>query len=161
MTAASNGAATIVTGVIGADVHCIGINIVEYGLKKAGFNVVSLGIQTPQEEFIDAAVETNARAILVSSVYGHAQLDCRGLRDKCIEAGLDDILLYVGGNLAVQSDAPWAETHAAMKVLGFDRVYPPRAAIAAVIEDLRADLGLPPLPAASSPATGARDEAHG
>jgi len=147
-------AATIVTGVIGADVHCIGINIVEYGLRKAGFNVASLGIQTPQEEFIDAAVETSARAILISSVYGHAQIDCRGLRDKCIEAGLDDVLLYVGGNLAVRSDAPWDETHAAMKALGFDRVYPPRVAIATVIEDLRADLGLPPA-TASAQATGA------
>lgn len=150
MTATTDSQATVVTGVIGADVHCIGINIVEYGLKKSGFNVVSLGIQTPQEEFIDAAVETNARAILVSSVYGHAQLDCRGLRDKCIEAGLDDIILYVGGNLAVRSDATWEETYAAMKALGFDRVYPPRAAIADVIRDLRTDLGLPPLPEAGA-----------
>ncbi|MFO1188653.1 MAG: methylaspartate mutase subunit S [Alphaproteobacteria bacterium] len=159
MMETDDGSLTIVTGVIGADVHCIGINIVEYGLKKSGFNVVSLGIQTPQEEFIDAAVETNASAILVSSVYGHAQLDCRGLRDKCIEAGLDDILLYVGGNLAVRSDATWEETYAAMKAMGFDRVYPPRVAIGEVIKDLRADLGLPPLPATASPADDQRGKA--
>lgn len=46
------------TGVIGADVHTIGIKILEYALSKAGFQVASLGVQTSQEEFIEAAVET-------------------------------------------------------------------------------------------------------
>jgi methylaspartate mutase sigma subunit len=142
MTDASAAGITIVTGVIGADVHCIGINIVEYGLKNAGYNIVSLGIQTSQEEFISAAIETAARAILISSVYGHAQLDCRGLREKCMEAGLNHVLLYIGGNLAVRSDAPWEETYAVMKGLGFHRVYPPRSAIADLIRDLATDLGL-------------------
>jgi methylaspartate mutase S subunit len=42
----------------------------------------------------------------VSSLYGQGELDCRGFRDLCIEAGLDDILLYVGGNLVVGKQ-PW------------------------------------------------------
>ena len=33
-------------------------------------------------------VETNADAIIVSSLYGHGEIDCRGLREKCDEAGL-------------------------------------------------------------------------
>lgn len=131
---------TVVTGVIGADVHCIGINIVEYGLKNAGYQIVSLGVQTSQEEFIAAAIETAASAILVSSVYGHAQLDCRGFRDKMIEAGLDDVLLYIGGNLAVRHDEPWEHTYGVMKDLGFDRVYPPRSSIEEMLRDLDSDL---------------------
>jgi len=34
-------------------------------------------------EFIDAAVETKADAILISSIYGMGILDCEGFRDKC------------------------------------------------------------------------------
>lgn len=35
-----------------------------------------------QDEFVKAAIETAADAILVSSIYGHGELDRRGLRDK-------------------------------------------------------------------------------
>ena len=87
---------TIVLGVIGADCHVIGNKILEHSFKEAGYNVVNLGVMVSQEEFIAAAIESNASAILVSSLYGHGEIDCRGLREKCIEAGLGDILLYVG-----------------------------------------------------------------
>ena len=38
---------------------------------------------------------------MVSSLYGHGEIDCRGFKEKCIEAGLDKVLLYVGGNIVV------------------------------------------------------------
>lgn len=38
-------------------------------------------------------------AIWVSSLYGMARIDCAGFREKCQEAGLGDILLYIGGIL--------------------------------------------------------------
>jgi methanogenic corrinoid protein MtbC1 len=34
---------TLVTGVIGEDVHIMGIRIVEHALRDAGFKIVSLG----------------------------------------------------------------------------------------------------------------------
>ena len=92
---------TIVLGVIGSDCHAVGNKILDYSLTDAGFNVVNIGVLSPQEDFINAAVETNADAILVSSLYGHGEIDCRGMREKCDEAGLKDILLYVGGNIVV------------------------------------------------------------
>lgn len=92
---------TLVTGVIGADTHIVGNRVLSMALEKEGYRVVSLGALTPADEFIKAAVETAAEAILVSSLYGQGELDCRGFRDLCIEAGLGDILLYVGGNLVV------------------------------------------------------------
>jgi methylaspartate mutase sigma subunit len=64
---------TVVTGVIGEDVHVIGIRILEYALGEAGFKVVPLGSQVTQKEFINAAMETNADAIMVSSLSGHAE----------------------------------------------------------------------------------------
>lgn len=131
--------ATLVTGVIGEDVHNMGIGILEYAFNKAGFKVVSLGIHVSQEEFISAATETNAQAILISSLSGHAEIMCEGIRDKCKEAGLIDILLYVGGQLVI-GELPWEETEKAFKDMGFTRVYPPGVMPGPVIADLEADL---------------------
>jgi methylaspartate mutase sigma subunit len=72
MTNANEHKRTVVTGVIGEDVHVVGIRILEYALGEAGFKVVALGSQVSQKEFIDAAVETDADAILISSLSGHA-----------------------------------------------------------------------------------------
>ena len=88
---------TIVIGVIGADVHAVGNKIIEYVLKKEGYNVVNIGVLSSQEDFINAAIETNADMILVSSLYGHGEIDCRGMREKCVEAGIGDIPMFVGG----------------------------------------------------------------
>jgi methylaspartate mutase sigma subunit len=136
---------TLVTGVIGNDVHISGIRILEYALKKAGFKVVSLGAMTSQEEFINAAIETKADAILVSSLGGHAKILAQGFRDKCIEAGLKDVLLYIGGMLVVGEDRfemKWSDVERMFKELGFDRVYPPGVLPGPVIADLEADLGI-------------------
>ena len=57
----------LVIGVIGADVHAVGNAILNRALVDAGFEVTNLGVLVPQEEFIQAAVETGADAILVSS----------------------------------------------------------------------------------------------
>jgi len=59
---------TLVTGVIGEDVHVVGIRILEYALGEAGFRVVSFGSQISQKEVVEAAIEVNADAILVSSL---------------------------------------------------------------------------------------------
>ncbi len=115
----------LVTGVIGSDTHIVGNRILSRALEDKGFKVIALGALTPSEEFVDAAIETDADAILVSSLYGQGELDCDGFRDLCIEAGIGDTLLYVGGYLVV-GDRPWEETEARYKEMGFDRVFPPR-----------------------------------
>ena len=131
---------TIVLGVIGSDCHAVGNKILDHSLSAAGFNVVNIGVLSPQEDFINAAVETNADAILVSSLYGHGEIDCRGMRDNCEEAGLKDILLYVGGNIVVGKQ-DWNEVQTRFKDMGFDRVYPPGTSVETSVHDLREDLG--------------------
>ncbi len=131
--------ATVITGTIGQDAHVIGTKILSRAFRDAGFNVVELGCLTPPDEFIQAAQETDADAILISSLYGMAEMDLQGFKDKCLEAGLGDILLYIGGILAV-SRHDFKEDEEKFKKLGFDRVYPPEADINTAIEDLRNDL---------------------
>ncbi len=131
---------SIVIGVIGADVHAVGNKIIEFTLTNAGYNVVNIGVLSSQEDFINAAIETDAKLILVSSLYGHGEIDCRGMRDKCIEAGIGNILLYVGGNIVVGKQN-FDEVRQRFFDMGFNRVYPPGTAIDEALKDIREDLG--------------------
>jgi len=130
---------TIITGTVGMDAHVIGTKILSRVLRDKGFNVVELGILTPPEEFIKAAQETDADAMLISSLYGMAEFDLKGFREKCKEAGIGDILLYLGGILGVGRH-DFAEDEKKFKAMGFDRVYPPEVDLDIAIADLRQDL---------------------
>ena len=132
---------TIVTGVIGADVHAVSNKILTYALEQAGFNVVNLGVMVAQEEYIEAAIETKADAILVSSLYGHGEIDCNGLREKCNEAGLKDIPLLAGGNLVVGKQN-FEDVEKRFAAMGFTKVYPPGTSIDTTISDLYKILGV-------------------
>ena len=129
---------TLVTGVVGSDTHIVGNRILSMALEKAGYKVVALGALTPAADFIKAAVETDADAIMVSSLYGQGELDCRGFRDLCVEAGLEDILLYVGGNLVVGKQ-DWPSVERRFLDMGFDRAAPPGTRIETVLEWLAQD----------------------
>lgn len=133
---------TVLTGVIGDDVHVIGIRIMEYALRQSGFNVVSLGALASQRDFIEAALESDARAIFISSLNGHAEMSLRGFRDACVEAGIGDVLVYVGGQLTIRRP-DWSEVERLFTgELGVDRVFPPDATPEQAIDLLRADLAL-------------------
>ncbi len=129
----------IVLGVIGADCHSVGNKILDAYFTEVGFQVTNLGVMVSQDEFIDAAVETDAAAILVSSLYGHGEIDCEGLRAKCVERGLDNILLYVGGNLVV-GKTPFADIEKKFMDMGFNRVFGPQVDLAEVVTLLRSDI---------------------
>lgn len=131
----------LIIGVIGADVHAVGNKILDHFFTEAGFDVTNLGVMVSQEEFIEAAVEIDADVICVSSLYGHGELDCRGLREKCNEAGLEDILLYVGGNIVVGKQN-FDEVEKRFHDMGFNRAFPPGTNPEEAIELLRKDLNI-------------------
>jgi methylaspartate mutase sigma subunit len=139
MATKKNGKGTLVTGVIGEDVHIVGIKIIEHALRSAGYEIISLGAQVPEDEFASAAKANKADAILVSSLGGHANIVAKGLREKCNKAGLKDIILYIGGMLII-GEQPWAQTEKEFKAMGYDRVFPKSVEISKIIEDLAADL---------------------
>jgi methylaspartate mutase S subunit len=130
---------TIITGTVGYDSHVIGIKIISRYLAENGFKVVELGSLTPPKDFINAAQESAADAILISSLYGMAEQDLRGFKDMCLEAGLEDVILYVGGNLAVGRHN-YDDDQKKFKQMGFDRVYPGKTDLAAIVSDLNQDL---------------------
>ena len=132
---------TVITGTVGVDSHVIGTKIISKILRESGFKVIALGAQTPVEEFIKAAQETAASAVMMTSLYGMAEMDLQGFRDKCIEAGVGDILLYIGGILGV-GKRDFTEDEKTFKALGFNRVYPPESSVKMSIIDLCKDLNL-------------------
>ena len=132
---------TIITGTVGQDSHVVGIKILSRYLKDEGFRVIELGCLTPPEDFIKAAQETAADAIMISSLYGMAEQDLTGFKEKCVEAGLGDVILYLGGNLAVGRH-DFKDDEKKFKAIGFDRVYPPEVDLGLVVVDLEKDLHL-------------------
>ncbi len=129
----------IVLGVIGADCHAVGNKILERFFRDCGFKVVNLGVMVSQDEYIDAAIETGAEAILVSSLYGHGEIDCQGFRERCTERGLENIVLYVGGNLVV-GKTPAEEVKAKFMAMGFDHVATPEDDLREEAESLKRDI---------------------
>jgi methylaspartate mutase sigma subunit len=119
---------TVVLGVLGVDAHVVGNKIMAHALEAGGFKVVNIGTFSSQQDFIRAAIEAAAHAILVGSLCGHGEMECRGFRENCTEAGIGDIHLVVGGNLVVG------------RQMGFNRAYPPGVSPQQVIEDLKKDL---------------------
>lgn len=129
----------VVLGVIGSDCHSVGNRILDAFFTEKGCRVVNLGVMVGQDEFIDAALESGADAILVSSLYGHGEIDCAGLRDRCVERGLEDIVLYVGGNLVV-GKSPREAVEAKFRAMGFDRVFMPSDDLSEAERLLRRDV---------------------
>ncbi|WP_436923981.1 methylaspartate mutase subunit S [Halosimplex amylolyticum] len=129
---------TVILGVIGSDAHVVGITILEQALTAAGFDVENLGVQTSKAEFVSAAESEDAGAVLVSSLYGHAEQDCEGLHEGLAAADCDAVT-YIGGNLAVGQD-DWAETESLFRELGFDRVFDAETDPQAVVSSLERDL---------------------
>ena len=59
---------TIVIGTVFEDVHDIGMNLIAATLMGAGYKVINLGINVPENKFIDAIVENNAAVLALSAL---------------------------------------------------------------------------------------------
>ena len=92
----------VVTGVVGNDIHVVANRLIELSLNARGFEVFNLGVNTYLEEFFDAAVETQADVLLISSLNGEAEGWAREVKLlKSKYKTLDNIIMMIGGNLVV------------------------------------------------------------
>jgi len=136
----TRGAGRVVIGVIGDDIHIVGNRIMQLALEESGFQVFNLRTRNRPEHFCQAALEVNAHAVFVSSLNGEGEYWCSDFRSQFVRAGLDAVLLYVGGNVVVGSRSK-DDVCALFESYGFDRVYHQErdigVAIADLIEDLR------------------------
>ena len=92
----------VVTGVVGNDIHVVANRLIDLSLRARGFEVFNLGVNTYLEEFFDAAVETGAEILVISSLNGEAEGWGREVRPlKASYKTLDDLIMMIGGNLVV------------------------------------------------------------
>ncbi len=129
----------IILGVIGSDSHVVGITILDHALRDAGYKVINIGVQASQEDFITAAEQHEADAIMISSLYGHALQDTEQFHTK-LDASNLDILTYIGGNLSVGQQS-FSKTRTQFKARGFDRVFNQNSGPEDALEALAEDLG--------------------
>ena len=113
----------VVTGVVGNDIHVVANRLIDISLQSRGFEVFNLGVNTYLEEFFDAAVETGADILLISSLNGEAEGWAREVKLlKSRYKTLDNLVMMIGGNLVVgTADADTIVPK--YKKYGFDLVF--------------------------------------
>jgi len=129
----------VVTGVVGEDVHTVGISIIEKNLRESGFNVISLGVKQPYRAFLDAVEREGARCVVMSSLNGHAARSCEGMGTEIKSRGLKNVYFYIGGNLTINSDHDIENTLCSSEY-GFDRAYHQVEDVSVLIEDIKEDI---------------------
>lgn len=112
----------VVTGVVGNDIHVVANRLIDLSLRARGYEVFNLGVNTYLEEFFDAAVETGADVLMISSLNGEAEGWGREVRPLLTQyKKLDDVVMMIGGNLVVGRGDP-DEIQRKYKGFGFDLV---------------------------------------
>lgn len=98
----------IVAGTLGNDEHSVGlreiIDIKHGGIEKYGIESIYLGTSVPVEKLVDAAIESNAEAILASTIISHDNIHYKNLKKLCdtaVEKGVRDKLIILGGGTQI------------------------------------------------------------
>jgi D-ornithine 4,5-aminomutase subunit beta len=101
----------VVAGTVGNDEHSVGIreilDIKHGGIEKYGFKYTYLGTSVNPEKFIDAAIETGADAILVSTIITHNDVhidNMKKISELSIEKGVRDKLILVSGGTQITNE---------------------------------------------------------
>ena len=100
----------------GLDGHDQGAKVVVRALMDAGMEVIYTGLRQTPEAIAEIALQEDADVIALSSMAGSHLAFCRKLRPLLEQAGLDDKLWMIGGNLP-------REDHDALRALGFRGVF--------------------------------------
>ncbi|MGV7928130.1 MAG: B12-binding domain-containing protein [Spirochaetota bacterium] len=103
---------TIVMGTVLGDLHDIGKNIVCYMLQGAGYDVVDIGIDAPGEKFVQAAKESGAQIIGLSSLLTTTMVYMKDVVEALRASGLGDrVKVMVGGAPVTQAFADEIGAH--------------------------------------------------
>ncbi len=101
----------VVAATVGEDEHSVGlreiIDIKHGGIERYGIDVVYLGTSCPVEKLIDAAIETKAQAIIMSTIITHNDVHTKNMQkihDLCIEKGVRDKFIIACGGTQVTNE---------------------------------------------------------
>ncbi|GMV46885.1 MAG: methylmalonyl-CoA mutase [Pseudomonadota bacterium] len=114
----------------GLDGHDQGAKVVVHALRDAGFEVIYTGLRQTPEAITRIALQEDVDVIALSSMVGaHLPFGAR-LAPLLREAGLDDKLWIIGGNLPAQD-------HEALRALGFRGIFPTSSRLDAICDFIR------------------------
>jgi D-ornithine 4,5-aminomutase subunit beta len=101
----------VVAGTVGEDEHSVGLreilDIKHGGIEKYGVKYHYLGTSVPLGKLIDAAIETGAHAILISTIISHNdihRIQMRKLAEMSQEQGIRDKVILIAGGTQVTRD---------------------------------------------------------
>ena len=99
---------TVVAGTVGEDEHSVGLreilDIKHGGIEKYGVKYHYLGTSVPVSKMIDAAIETGANAILISTIISHNNVhrqQMTKLAELATEKGIRDKVVLIAGGTQV------------------------------------------------------------
>jgi methylmalonyl-CoA mutase, C-terminal domain len=116
----------------GLDGHDRGAKVIARSLRDAGMEVVYTGIFQTAQSIVRTVLEEDAQVLGISSLAG-AHLEYTGeILQLLREAGLDDVLVLVGGTI------PSADA-AELRRLGVAGVFTPGTTTSSVIEFIEAN----------------------
>ena len=131
----------LVIGVIGNDIHIVANRVMARGLRMAGYQVCNLGVSNLPEDFVFSAIEYEADVVIVSTINGEGEDWAIGLPDAFSKAGCGNVILYIGGNLAL-GEKPKDEIEARFLDFGFNRAYHRPDHLDILLDDLSKDLAI-------------------
>ncbi|MDD3126032.1 MAG: D-ornithine 4,5-aminomutase subunit OraE [Candidatus Izemoplasmatales bacterium] len=98
----------IVAATVGEDEHSVGlreiIDIKHGGIEQYGITCNYLGTSVPVDKLVDAAIETNADAILLSTIISHDDIHYKNMKkinEYAIEKGIRDRIIIIAGGTQV------------------------------------------------------------
>ncbi|HYE11925.1 MAG TPA: D-ornithine 4,5-aminomutase subunit OraE [Patescibacteria group bacterium] len=101
----------VVAATVGQDEHSVGLketlDIKHGGIEKYGVKYLYLGTSCPVEKLVDAAIETNANAILASTIITHDDVHTKNMRkihELCVEKGIRDKVMIICGGTQVSNE---------------------------------------------------------
>jgi D-ornithine 4,5-aminomutase subunit beta len=101
----------VIAATVGEDEHSVGIreilDIKHGGIEKYGFHCHFLGTSARPEAVLDAAAQTGARAVLISTIVTHADVHRRHMRrlhELARQRGLRERLVLIAGGTQVTEE---------------------------------------------------------
>lgn len=102
----------------GLDGHDRGAKVIARAFRDAGFEVVYTGLRQTPEQIVNAALQEDVDVIGLSVLSGAHMTLCPRIMEQAHAAGLDDVLVVVGG-IVPDDDIP------ALKSAGIAEVFGP------------------------------------
>ncbi|WP_312644066.1 corrinoid protein [Hydrogenoanaerobacterium sp.] len=95
---------TVVIGTVKGDLHDIGKNLVKMMLEGAGFAVIDLGVDVPEERIVEAITEHEPNIVCLSALLTTTMNQQKVVIEALKEAGLrDKVKVMIGGAPVTQS----------------------------------------------------------